>query len=55
MVLIKIEAHLKELKPEYQGNAPAGFHAKAATESIKVVAHVDEKRLPHPPPPKKKI
>lgn len=36
----KIEAHAKRTELEYQGNALA---AKAvATESVKIVAHVDE-------------
>ena len=43
VVFIKIEAHTKRTKSEYQGNALAAFHAKAAaTESVKIVEHMDE-------------
>lgn len=43
VALIKIGACTKGTKPEYQGDALADFHAKTAeTQSVKVVAHVDE-------------
>lgn len=43
IIIIKIEAHTKGTEPEYQSNSLADFHAQAAaTESIKIVAHVDE-------------
>lgn len=38
---MKIKAHTNRTEPEYQGDALAGFHVKAApTVSVKVVAHV---------------
>lgn len=45
IVVIKIEARTKGTEPEYQGNAPAHFHAEAAPkESRKIVVHVDQVR-----------
>ena len=41
--VIKTEAHTKKIEPEYQGIALADFYEKAAaTQSIRVVDHVDE-------------
>lgn len=38
IAVIKIEAHTKRTKPEYEGNTLADFHAKAApTESLKIL------------------
>ena len=34
IAVIKIEAHTKRTEPEYQGNALAGFHAKAALKNL---------------------
>lgn len=40
---IKIKTHTKRTEAEYQENALADFQAKAAvTQSIQIVAHVDE-------------
>lgn len=39
--LLSSNIHTKRTKPDYQGNAPADFHAKAAArEFVKVGAHV---------------
>lgn len=43
IAVIKTEAQTKRAEPECQGNILADFHAKtAATESIRIVARVDE-------------
>ena len=42
LLSLKLKSTVKRMN-QYQGNALADFHTKAgATESIKVVAHVDE-------------
>ena len=46
IVIIKIEAHTEKTESEYQANTLVDSQAKAAvTESIKVVAHVNEIHL----------
>lgn len=43
IAIIKIEAHTKRIKSDYQENLPPEFHARAvAPESIKILAHVDK-------------
>ena len=43
IAVFKIEAFIKQTECEYQGNALAYYHTKTeATESIKIVIHVDE-------------
>lgn len=44
---VKIEAHTKKTEPHYQSIAITDFHAKAAaTESKKILAHVDAVQSP---------
>lgn len=43
VAVIKIEAHTKRTKPEYQGSTLADLHAKAvATELRRIVAHAHD-------------
>lgn len=43
IAVFKTEAFIKQTECEYQGNAPAYYHTRTeATESIKIVTHVDE-------------
>ena len=40
---MKMDAHTKRIESDYQQNPLPDFHRKtAATESIQIVAHVDE-------------